>query len=969
MEREIVTESKNLEYPKCKDFPFNKVYFGMPTKMDDNSFNLDRPLFVTPYKSIASIFAVSRSPLIRSRLHGNYNLGYDEWVKPKTDHYLNELHIRVERSNMKFDEFELDLTGYVYEIDVSKLKDYIFNGPYGQDGLEYVIKGLDKVEFSDKHEVNIKTHVRVDNSPEHIQESKKSKYDDKYDLDQDQNTSIEPVNIDVDGVQDSMHDMYGDDAAAVADWLESKCANILRKYKVDKIDEIKKNTRFKIGRTEYHLTADSKIKSYDQILRSIVEGCAYILYKEQETNSLDDIKHLAHVSYKKYIIYPILTAMCSFEESLIDNIYPDARIHFGYVNQHKENLNAEGNCCIMITNKNKNSKIRVKIGDDLNDVIKLINGGENVMKQESTFLTASHDFIQESLINKKNLKRDIDISRENNRLENGYYSYIATASKDLEHIYKTLFKRSKLEDVVEAMDSLINDMRERREEYFDKVNNSEMKRDSKYQGLKKIIDQDLETIENNIEMLRDPEYTKNKKALVKKTIKMINNLQQDMITECERSQPTIIRGTKEIAKKLWMFENYTDDDTFNDDIIIEESFDEAILAKVGQMMVKLNKQRELQDLAEKNGVQITGMRYTQDRIMDIITSTVALMLARNTGDPKYSRLVEQGMQKRALKTEIINAYKDQANALINQYTTGSTPAVIVVKPDVEVISDQDEEYTEEFYVDENGEMKYRMVLVTESKKDSDDADTDDDDKHRGSEKFGTYDEKDLKWEAKPGEKIGKIKFGDSINKTRSKMTNLFGIPKSSSDTEDDFGYFSIKYENGKAASVTVKKEDISIELDRSIVFPGSSDNIKKKALDLKDTNGKLVSKVMSVEVDVNSDGTVKEITFTRAHYFNDKEYEVFESVSELMNRGKDEDDAIKFMKELYKFLDDKKLLTTDGENERKSINASTALNTNELKERGIDFMKQYYDKCKNCSHKDIYKQLEIYYSQFNNGTK
>jgi hypothetical protein len=67
--------------------------------------------------------------------------------------------------------------------------------------------------------------------------------------------------------------------------------------------------------------------------------------------------------------------------------------------------------------------------------------------------------------------------------------------------------------------------------------------------------------------------------------------------------------------------------------------------------------------------------------------------------------------------------------------------------------------------------------------------------------------------------------------------------------------------------------------------------------------------------------------------------------------------------------DDKKLLTNDGENERKSISVSTSLNTNELKERGVDFMKQYYDKCKDCSHKDIYKQLEICWNQFNNGTK
>lgn len=788
--------------------------------------------------------------------------------------------------------------------------------------------------------------------PENIMESdtgkSKNKYDDKYDLDEDQGTTIEPVSVDIDGVNDSMHDMYGNDAAEVAEWLEPKVVGVLKKFDIKKVEDIKKNVSFKVGRTEYRITADSKIRKYNDILRSIVEGTAYVLNKDYDTTSMEDIKRLAHVSYNKYINKSIYDAAFSFEESIVDNIIPNAKIHLGCIRTHYDDPYKKGNCVIMITNKNKNSKIRVKLGDDLNDVIKFINNGDVNMKQES--------FIQESLLNSENAKKDIDVLKENNRLENGYYAFITNSSKDLEHLYKTLFKRAQLDSVIEELDSIVSDLREKRDGYFEKLSNSELKRDTKYQGLKKIIDQDIDSIEKNIKLLKDPKYNKNKKALTKKTIKMINDLQQDMITECERSQSSVIRGIKDVTKKLWLFEYYTEGEDYDEDEIVTESTEDMVNAKIGEIMVRLHKQKELQDLAEKKGVQITGMRYTDDRIMDIATATVALILARNSGDPKYARLVDQGIQKRSLKNELINAYKDQANALINQYNTGSTPSKIVVtNPDIEVITDEDELH-EEFYIDENGEMQSTLY------QESDDVKS----KYTDPENFGKHDENDLEWKVEPGKKVGKIKFGDTRNKTQAKIGEKFGVPKHTADDFDDYGYFKINYENNKVYSVTIQKNDISIELDRSIVFPGNTDNIKKKALDLTENNGNLVSKVMSLEVEPNSDGTIKTITFARAHYYADKDYEEFESVKSLMNRGMSEDNAIKYMKELYKFLDRHDLLTSNGEAERRNINSQAAINTNEIKSRGNEFLKAYYNKCNNCDHKSIKHQLEIYWDQFNN---
>lgn len=96
--------------------------------------------------------------------------------------------------------------------------------------------------------------------------------------------------------------------------------------------------------------------------------------------------------------------------------------------------------------------------------------------------------------------------------------------------------------------------------------------------------------------------------------------------------------------------------------------DDVIFSKVGQLMSQLHRNQQLQELAEKNGLDVkNSVKLTDDTIDNVAISVVSLLLAKRENDPRYQRLVNTGIQKRSLKTEIINAYKTQANQLINRY--------------------------------------------------------------------------------------------------------------------------------------------------------------------------------------------------------------------------------------------------------------------------------------------------------------
>ena len=95
---------------------------------------------------------------------------------------------------------------------------------------------------------------------------------------------------------------------------------------------------------------------------------------------------------------------------------------------------------------------------------------------------------------------------------------------------------------------------------------------------------------------------------------------------------------------------------------------EAMLAKVGELMSKIDQNQQLQDLAEKSGLEVkNSIKLTPESEENVARSVISLLLEKIDIDPRYNRLVSAGMQKRSLKTEIINSYKNQAKQLITQY--------------------------------------------------------------------------------------------------------------------------------------------------------------------------------------------------------------------------------------------------------------------------------------------------------------
>jgi hypothetical protein len=96
--------------------------------------------------------------------------------------------------------------------------------------------------------------------------------------------------------------------------------------------------------------------------------------------------------------------------------------------------------------------------------------------------------------------------------------------------------------------------------------------------------------------------------------------------------------------------------------------DEVIFSKVSELMTKLKQNQQLQELAEKNGLNIKNtVKLTDDSIDNIAVSVVSLLLAKRANDSRYKTLVCTGVKKRSLKTDIINTYKNQANQLISRY--------------------------------------------------------------------------------------------------------------------------------------------------------------------------------------------------------------------------------------------------------------------------------------------------------------
>lgn len=140
---------------------------------------------------------------------------------------------------------------------------------------------------------------------------------------------------------------------------------------------------------------------------------------------------------------------------------------------------------------------------------------------------------------------------------------------------------------------------------------------------------------------------------------------------------------------------------------MNETNHDAILKKVSTLFERMNQNRQLQELAENNGIDIkNSIKLTDDNMMNVAVTLVALSLAKEANDPRYKTLVNTGLQKRSLKMEIVNDYKSQANNIIHDWKSGVT-VVQSSEPQtpVEPISDEEKPTSSEPINDEDSSIE------------------------------------------------------------------------------------------------------------------------------------------------------------------------------------------------------------------------------------------------------------------------
>ena len=96
--------------------------------------------------------------------------------------------------------------------------------------------------------------------------------------------------------------------------------------------------------------------------------------------------------------------------------------------------------------------------------------------------------------------------------------------------------------------------------------------------------------------------------------------------------------------------------------------EEQIFNRVKTLMEKLDKDQELQDLTERNGLDVKStLRLNPTNKDNTAIAITSLLLAQNADDPQFKQLVRLGLDHRSLKADLVEKYKVQAQQLIQKY--------------------------------------------------------------------------------------------------------------------------------------------------------------------------------------------------------------------------------------------------------------------------------------------------------------
>ena len=146
----------------------DEVYFGSPTNHMPE-IDLNRPLFVSPYKGIASIFIWGDMGLQDRIPRGSYNHNYEEWInfdEKKMKNPLKEVHVYVEGAPF-LEPFTVEQEGYIHCISTKDYLNNFFRKPWMTKDLEYLIAKTNnmKVEFTRSIKCKVKYYIKGRPSP------------------------------------------------------------------------------------------------------------------------------------------------------------------------------------------------------------------------------------------------------------------------------------------------------------------------------------------------------------------------------------------------------------------------------------------------------------------------------------------------------------------------------------------------------------------------------------------------------------------------------------------------------------------------------------------------------------------------------------------------------------------------------------------------------------------------------------
>ena len=137
--------------------------------------------------------------------------------------------------------------------------------------------------------------------------------------------------------------------------------------------------------------------------------------------------------------------------------------------------------------------------------------------------------------------------------------------------------------------------------------------------------------------------------------------------------------------------------------------EQDIFNRIRLITDKLTQKQQLQSLAKSNGIEINELELTEDTADAVVISVIALMLAKMNQDERYRKLCDFGMQKRSLKVEIINDYKQRANMLYNQFKTGNMTPVTDIVDDVPYDESYVNDDINDDYFDESSKTRKELT--------------------------------------------------------------------------------------------------------------------------------------------------------------------------------------------------------------------------------------------------------------------